>query len=287
MPKNLENKPWLRFWIAFGAGIVIACAVIEIVRGLYISPSPQSAFFEVIAYIGRFHWLYDFQTLLTGLAAVAAATASIKALREQIRSSEASVQKQIDHEREVEADRIDARRASSRAVLPLALAALSRFAEKSGEALKITRDQCVEHALPKNINLPSFPDLPTESIAPLKEMVELSTRAERAFLWNLLNRIQVFQSRVDALRANHLQHGHVIVDLNIDALLLDAAEIYARSSKVLEFARGARDEMPERVSRLEMAEALRGVGITDELYDEIVNRYRLSTDEAWEPRWLR
>ncbi|KXF76554.1 hypothetical protein ATN84_10855 [Paramesorhizobium deserti] len=65
----------------------------------------------------RFHWIYHYQTLITGIFAIGAALIGASAINGQIQSAERQ-----------ERERRDARHAAARATLPLALSAITQYA---------------------------------------------------------------------------------------------------------------------------------------------------------------
>ncbi|AYG65784.1 hypothetical protein CCGE531_07065 [Rhizobium sp. CCGE531] len=81
-------------------------------------PTPE-VFDAAFDAVGSLRWIDT--TLVTGLAAVAAAFVSVRA-----------VHRQIDSDRQMEADRIAAQPAASRATLPLVLSRICRYATDHG-----------------------------------------------------------------------------------------------------------------------------------------------------------
>lgn len=281
---RLRLGAWCRFWLGLATGLVGLCVVIEIVRGIY-SHGWEHAFVAVVEYVGRFTWLAEFQTFLTGVAAVAAAAYSIREIRRQIRKSDQAARRQIDHEKAMEAARVSAKRAAARAVLPLALAEISDFAERTGEALRDVHGLCAGGILPGGAILPPIPTLPKDIIDPIKEMIELLEPGNRNFLWQMLVRIQVLQSRLSGMIQSHTRPGSFVTESNVEAYILDACEIYARSSGTYKFARGVHDNLPEKLIHKDIATALHQVGIFDALYDDLVRKYDLTSNKKWGERW--
>jgi hypothetical protein len=219
------------------------------------------------------------------MAAVGAAIFSIKAVHRQIKASDDATQRQIDHAQSIEQTRRDAQRSAARGVLPLALSALNDFGHETMSVLYDVHGICVSGVLPKTATLPTFPTFPDEIVSSLKDMLEFSPAEERRFIWQTLVRVQVIRTRISELVKGHARSSTMITESNVEAYLLDAAELYGRASALYRFARGATNEQPRIITRSQIAEALRFV-IFDQLYDDMVDKYGLQGDEQWGEQWL-
>lgn len=277
---------WNKFWIALGAGLLGLCIAIEIVRAIY-NQGWQKSFFSTVAYIGQLTWLSEFQTLLTGAAAVMAATLSVRAIRDQIKSSEVSNANQIKHSEELEASRIEAKRAAARAVLPMALSTLSEYSTETSEKLVELLHQCSNGMLPKTTRLPSFVEFPEEVVSSIKEMIEYTTPENRNYFWQTLLKVQVLRARLKGLIDSHSKSYSIVSKSNIQAYLLDSVEISARAAALFDFGRGAKEHPPEFLTRDQMQAGVRSVIIDDDDLSDIIERYDLKGGRKWGERWLR
>lgn len=251
-----------RFFTGLATGIVIIAVCIEAVRALY-ALGWVCSFDSIIGWIGRFKWLYDYQTIVAGLAAAGVVVW-------QIRQADG-----FEH------DKFEAQRASARAVLPLVLSDISEYAETSSLILQQVRDQMVGGVLPGHIPLPDFPSLPTDAIDGLRTMVEASHKEERAFLSRLLTVLQVLRSRTRGLAADRravraIHEDHVI------AIMINCAEVYARAAAMYEFGRGESDSLPRHILATEVRSGLFLTGVHGELRDRLVARYRLDRNDPFE-----
>lgn len=208
------------------------------------------------------YWLNRYQTLIGALIALATAVWGIAALYR------------------IEDNKWQSKRAAARAVLPLTLSGISEYIGKCAPLLVTIHDKCKDGVLPKEIPIPEFPSLPVEAIAGLKEMVEFSYPAERTYISKLLARIQIQSTRIAGMIQEHLRPEHITSSDNLDAYLIDAAAIYARSSSLYKFARGDEDKMPIQVTNREVAVALHNMRIFDETYDRLCKILGLSEDIA-------
>lgn len=274
-----------KFYIGLAVGLVALCICIEATKVVFSRP-PLATFDAITWWIGRFRWLYDYQTIIAGAAALYAARWSVRAIESQIQQADDANKAQLAQVEQIEADRKDARRSAARAVLPLALASVSQYAERTAETLRVVHPHCVGGVLPAAIPLPTFPGLPENIITPIKEMIEAADKEDRSFIWQMLVRIQVLQSRISSLVSSHARPGSFVTSSNLEAYILDAAEIYARASRLFEFARGAAEHPPSHLINRNVAQALSTMGVFDDLHDELVRRFDLDTDRKWGERWL-
>lgn len=220
---------------------------------------------DAIVAVGSLRWVDT--TLVTGMLAVAAAYFTIRQSEKQ------------------ENQRIDAKYAAARAVLPLALSQVSQYSDELAESLRETLDLCVHGILPKTATMPDYPELPPDLLEPIKEMIEHSGADDRRMLWQMLIRIQIIRTRIAELKKSHARTSSIVSDLNLHAYIVDAAEIHARASALFQFARGAQKRPPKIVTGAMMASALLQVGIYDDLHEHLVKKYGLSGPKQWGENW--
>lgn len=222
-----------------------------------------------ISAVGSLGWVDT--TLMTGLAAVTAAALSIRAVREQIRASDAAVQRQIDHSAQVEKNRRDSKRAAARATLPIYLSIICDYAENNGRSLYGLVGQCTNMMLPKTVQLPEFREIPFEAVTAIRELVELSNDSERLFLASLLGEIQVQSSRLRGIATD--RSSGVLMQHNLESYLADSVEIYARASELFDFGRDPNAKIPDGLSENSIRTGLHVMGIwNDEISKKVQQR---------------
>jgi hypothetical protein len=174
-------------------------------------------------------WLYDYQTLLTGLLAVLAAAAAWWSTNGQLRA--------------MKQDR-NGRMRAARAVLPATLSGLCDYAEGVVRALRSLLP-AEARLYPEMINLFAdfhgvgvVPKLAPELIQPLERMVELTPVKEVAEqIEAILREAQVLDARtrgfdVGTSLSYHEWAGRIV----------DAAALYARAESLFPFARRQTDK---------------------------------------------
>lgn len=175
---------------------------------------------------------YDWQSILAGLAAIVAALVGGYFIQGQVRLAE-----------EQERERIRRKHAAARAMLPLALASLSEYADACARLLRNIHIQCSGSAVPpaalQNLRLP---DLPASTTADLRLMVESSGFVEGEAIAEILRNIQVLASRLRSLQGPHAL-GHVEMLDNIEAYMINAAEIKAQADELFDYARGRTNDV--------------------------------------------
>ena len=179
----------------------------------------------------RLQW----ETLVTGFAAVFVAWLTIGKLHEQIRQTG-----------EIADDQRQRRARAARALLPLALSEIGRYATDcisllyalkplfpGGGALDRTR---IGQPLP----IPSLPRLPENVLSLVKECIEFGDAAPAEAMTDLIRHFQVQNYRLsEDFSKLHLNDGvHLVLWANIEQAILDAADLYARAGALFMFSRG-------------------------------------------------
>lgn len=178
----------------------------------------------------------EWETLATGITALIAAGMTVAIIWRQITESK----RQSDDQRY-------RRERAARATLPVALSEMCEYAldcmalfsaahncfAPDGELIREkSKAILAEHPMPK------VPDGPIKII---KECVEYADGEVAEALAILLIFLQVQNSRmnsnINALSGRGGQRLHCVTIPNIDQAILDSAEVYARSSVILEYAR--------------------------------------------------
>ncbi|RWD62317.1 MAG: hypothetical protein EOS36_15455 [Mesorhizobium sp.] len=208
-------------------------------------------------------WFYDYQTLITGLLALAGAWWGVRAINMQ-----------MTQEARAEADRLASRRAAARATLPLSLSLLSEYAEECVVVLNDLLEKCVDDALPNSARF-TFPAPPAEAIQSFKEMTEVSLPSDRETLAAILTKIQIQRSRISSITPQKRSPHMIVARANLEEYVLDAAEIYARSAALYEYARRKSEAIPPSTISVDaQIAALNNLGIFDDLRDRLVETLR-------------
>ena len=269
------------FLAGIAIGIFILAVCIEAVRVIY-DHGWVGSFDNVLWWLGRFRWLYDYQTFIGALVALAAARWTLKAIRLQVLQSRSSTKLQLAQVERHEEERRDAKRAAARAVLPLSLSALIEQASQRSQALSIVHSQCKSGILPKDAQIPTMKAYSTDVTSAFKEMVEYSTPKERVFYSGLLVAIQVQSSRVNGLQSAHEREEAIVTKGNIESYILGEAEINARAAALFDFARGASEVVPSRITRRDVGSGLFLFGLHD-IREDLTERYSLEAETVWDP----
>lgn len=270
-----------RFFAGLAAGFLGLAVCIEAVRALAAHTWVQS-FDGVLWWLGRFRWLYEYQTFIAGVAALLAARWSVRTIERQIHQAESAANLQREQVERIETDRQAAKRAAARAVLPMSLSLLSEQTRQRSLSLLVIFDRCQGKILPKDAAIPVIESYSPEVMNGFKEMIEYSTPDERVFYSRLLVSMQVQSSRILGLRSEHDRQHTIVFRSNIEAYILGEAEVYARASALYDFARGASEVVPSRITRRQVGKALFVLGL-HELQDDLTERYDLEAETTWDP----
>ncbi|MDK4730344.1 hypothetical protein [Rhizobium phaseoli] len=245
----------------FAIGILIGLLVFAISRKVLwalAARGPAVVISETLSAIGSLKWIDT--TLVTGFAAVTAAYLSVAAVRDQIKQAE-----------QMERNRNQARHDAARAVLPLALSGICQYAIDCSAQLRTLGNQCRGGRLPSDVTIAAFPDLPSGAIATLKEFIEYSSQQDRQFVSQMVSKIQVQTARLQGMRSDR-PRGTIVLRINIDDHILDAAEIYGRATALFEYARRDTDCMPHALRAQDVYPALSVFGIWDASREGLAER---------------
>jgi hypothetical protein len=184
---------------------------------------------------GRLQW----ETLVTGLSALAAAAWTVRKLSQQIRLTE-----------KIENDHRRRRERAARALLPLALAEFVDYATACMTSFRgLARYLPLDGGFDRETAAEAAsrwitPKLSENALIVLRECTELADDAPAEAIGGLLRQYQVQRARMEnniyRLRVNG--QGHIITRLNVDQAIRDAAEIYGRTAILYPFARTGRLE---------------------------------------------
>lgn len=265
----------LHFLAGVAIGIFILAVCIEAVRAVY-ARGLVCAFDGVLWWIGTFQWLEDYQTLITGIAAVIAARLSIQTIERQIKQADEAAKSQLAQVERIESERKEAKRTAVRAMLPLSLSSLSDYAQTCGLTLYKLHVAAPEPNVPVFEYQPQgdteFPPLPDDAIATIKELIEFSNPELVRLLSELAAKVQVQSSRLRGLK-RALAANSTVSKHSIEAYTLDAAEIYARCSSLFDYGRFKTERLPNKLTTADISSAIHNIGIYDNLHDDLIEHW--------------
>jgi hypothetical protein len=222
-------------------------------------------------------WFNRYQAFVAGIVAVVATlTAGYWALSgargqmaEQRRSADLTIEgiraQMLQLER-LEEERREREHYTARAVLPLALNSIVRYAR---QCIKATADVGLQL---ENGHRPvlDVPDIPSEIIAPLQNAIRFADNDKAEALAKLLGWMQVQAARLDGLAERLRDPDEVTIPFEVHGRTIDAAEISVMASQLFDYARGATDRkwQPE-IDFNEIRTALRVSDIWDEGYEKL------------------
>ena len=181
---------------------------------------------------------YEWQTLISGILAIAAAVIAAALLHSQINQTER-------HEQ----DRRNRRLESVRASLPLVLSQICGFArEMVVQLVAARRDR------PSNTTGPvegeyNPPELTREIINDLRAFIEASDNAQvNALLSEIIRELQVLTSRARSLIDAADTNWNSSIPTNLDEYIVQAARLHTITGNLFEFARGEAEGPPDEIS---------------------------------------
>lgn len=208
-------------------------------------------------------FFYDWQQLLGGLFAIAAAGLGWLAINRQILQADAH-----------EAERNRRKHAAARAMLPLALSSITEYAQECSDGLLPIYESRKDEVIPETVW--HAPKVPAEAAVDLRAMIEASDPTESRPVAKLLARIQVQAARLRSLESGLRPGGSdatVVVALNVEQYAVDTIEIAAIAAAHFKFARGETDILPSAYpSREDAFNAASQLGIYPGLYPRIDER---------------
>lgn len=179
-------------------------------------------------------WLHKWQTLVGAMVALFAAGIAFRSLR------------QAD---ELEKRRRSRKHAAIRAVLPLALAQVTEYAERTLRALDQLVNRCEDEILPRLIIPGDFNEpLSSETLETLAAFIEYSDALDVRIVEELVSWIQKHNSRLSALAERNRDPIRFILKTELMARVIDAACIYTAGGALFAYARRRDEQLPLTVS---------------------------------------
>lgn len=177
-------------------------------------------------------WIYDFQTLITGILAVCAALYAARFAQGQIQVGK----EQIAAAKEQAGKDRSARLRAARATLPTTLSAICEYAQNSGRLLYASLPAQAPHEVDpfsRCFLQEDLPQFPPELLASLERIVELTEADDVALrIESILREVQVFAAKTRRFRRGE---GGFLAEFARQ--IIHAAAIYARAESLFTYAR--------------------------------------------------
>lgn len=210
------------------------------------------------------YMLYNWQTLIGGLIALAAALYAGRYVRKQIAAGE-----------RIEAARIERREKAARAVLPLTLSRFIDFSEECAEVVRVLQGPEIPPSSISGVAL-SAPVIPQTAITDLERTIEAATDDRVVeILARLAGHTQVLHAIISDLvsKTNARGNSRHRRDPNRPAWKVRIAGVHAAASAMFGWARGE-NEAPDEVTWDRVEQSLSLLNIGDEAVAEHIGRAR-------------
>jgi hypothetical protein len=190
--------------------------------------------------------VWNWQTLIAGLLAVAAAVATIFSLEKQI--AETRAQQEDQRERREYADR---------AAMPAALAILVRYGDENLKILVSLRSGLTMAGnirFPATWTAPSLPDYPSDAAETLRTCLVNTGRDKREPIAQILRDLQRLHSRLRSIVENVSDGSTMSVSMsNLSDYILGALDFLVRCNNTIPYARRDGPSPPTRPSLEEIS----------------------------------
>lgn len=189
---------------------------------------------------GIAQWINDWQNLIAAIIAIGAAGLAYRSATQQLAQND-----------EQERNRRSRKHASVRAMLPLALSQVIEYAQNSAFALVDLVPLCQAGGLPRNSPTNNLPQpLPHGTMTVLAEFIEYSDDIDASLVETMVAWIQIHDARVRGLIYDNQDPTGtaVVVRLNIEGSIIDAASIYSAAAALFEYARRHASEPPIEIT---------------------------------------
>jgi hypothetical protein len=227
-------------------------------------------------------WLQQWQTLVAATVAFSAASiAAYVALHNTTRS--------LEHAERSEKHRRMRKHSAVRSVLPIALAELSGYAERSASALNELVGRCDRDTLPQMLASADLVEpLPTDALGTLAIFIEYSDTVDPVAIEGTAALIQIHDSRLRCLtRDNRDPLGRQpVVRAQLESSIIDAAAIYAAAGLVFDYAHRRLDNLPGLLTWDDVRGALDSMRLFEDEYPrlhDLVSRRESVSDGPFEP----
>ncbi len=182
-------------------------------------------------------WLYGWQTLVSGILAIAAAGVGSWLLYQQVTQSDKHEQKRLSRKFE-----------AVRATLPLTLSGLCDFSTQMLMELARVRPTAAYTATTSG-NFINPPPAPAQLVQELKEVIEATDNKDvNLIISEIIREIQVLSSRVNGLNdKNQMKHVNGL-EINIDEYMIQSIRLHALSESLFDFSRQETNFAPDNIS---------------------------------------
>lgn len=213
------------------------------------------------------NFLYDWQTLATGLIAIVAALIGGGFVYYQTRAAQLA-----------ERDRLRRRHAAARSTLPLVLSGMMGYARRVAIGLRrMHLAGTVDYVIHETIVTFDVPSLPTDATRALSEVIEAASNEMAEVISDLLGELQVQNGRLQSLR-DGAEAGGVgrrnLPKAELEEYICDVAEIYARCELLLSYARRETETASGTPSGDDLLRALRLMGFHESAFDRVKETVR-------------
>jgi hypothetical protein len=213
--------------------------------------------------------LQQWQTLVGAMVAIAAALIAV-----------ANTTRTLRQNKQLERQRRNRKHDAIRAVLPIALAQISDYAEHSARGLNELVGHCDGETLPQaTAQRGLIEPLPSDTLETLTDFIEYSDDLDVSIVVSTTTWIQIHDSRVRSLVKRNREPAGVVRS-NLESSIIDAASIYAGAGAVYDYARRRGTKLPRTLTWDAVRNALRNMSFWDDqhprLYEDVARRERLS-----------
>jgi hypothetical protein len=164
----------------------------------------------------------------------------------------------------LEQHRRERKQIALRALLPLALSEICKYAEKTAEGLVDLYRACANGVLVHTgISAPTFPSMPGDVIKSLSEFIEYSDEIDVQILVDAVRKLQIVQARINGLSSKLKDASDVSSQHWIETLIIDCSILYARTAAAFDFSRGEKSELPREIGWDNVRSSLKNMSLWD------------------------
>lgn len=211
-------------------------------------------------------WLYNWQTMLTGIGAIGAAAWSVHYLRKQIEQADLA-----------EKSRRRRRLAAMRSRLQMALSDITQYANEAIALLKRYMDAVDAGQRTDDVAATSRPIIPEAAVLALEAVIEATDDDEFAgVVAETISQMQVLNTRLGGLPTEATSSGIY----NLHAYLMGAAKVHAYVSMMFPYARREVEEPPKKLDWSQVRSGLFLNDLYEEHYEELYAFIQRAADRA-------
>ncbi len=218
-------------------------------------------------------FLWNWQTLIAGLTALAGALYTVGAIRDQIQLA-----------RDQEEDRRERKQFADRTAMPSALAELIEYAKACLNLQKaLLQYKTAPLQLTTKVTLFGFvdeiPDFPTSQVSTLQLCLETTDRDKREPIAEIVRRLQIQHYRLDhtVRRLAPVQNDGTRWIITVEDIandMVDTIDLLERANNIIPYARGLEPAPPEGLSLSQVQGAANFNGVDQRDYPIVHNVIR-------------